>query len=775
MNTSILQKTIRLFKSNKLLFSINILGLSIGIASFIILILWVTKEKGYNTFLKDKDVYQVVTTYTVNGGIRSARTTSLPLVRAMSQDIPGITTVAYTKPADGLNLKTTQKQTRSNGRYASSSIFKIFPQPFLMGSPDRALDDPAAIVISADVAERLYGKDWRTQMDNNIISLENKEWLVKGVFESFPGNSTFRSDFFLPMPKDTNEHIGSYNYETYLKLESQINPQTVAAGINQKIAGITKSAVTLQAFQDIHLYSNFSNGIVDGGRILYVRLFTIAAFFLLGMACINFMNLYIASSFKRTKELSVKRIIGADRTSLVMQLVGEAYITVFIAIVLALVMVFLLLPSINVYLAENLHFPLQSWRFWLFIVGVFAVTGVLASIYPALRLTSFNPLSVLKSSQGAKIGGIGITKILFTLQFFISVFLIYIAFTTNRQVQYLLHKDLGYSKENIVGKKLSREEIEKIPVLKAELAAKSFVTSQTFSSSNLISGTPMTGDVTWTGKLPADSVRFAVLYTDKDFSATFKLKMLTGGFGAEYGADLPVVINKKAARIMGGEAAILNKTINVFGNNCRVTGIVDDFNFTSLYNPIDPLIIADYPAESEYIFARPVPGREADVVAYMETLGRKDNSGKAENYFWVEDTLHTLYKDEANLGKRSFLFSIVCILIALSGFFGLVNFSIIKRTREMGIRKIFGSAQHQIVFLIFRDFLKWIAVAALIAIPVSYMFLNNWLEKFPYRIYLNPASFVIPLLGMGAIIFLIVVFYALRLGRINPIRVLRDE
>ncbi|WP_440132727.1 ABC transporter permease [Chitinophaga sancti] len=773
MLSTFLQKTIRIYKSNRLLFLINTLGLSIGMASFIILILWVTKEKSYNTFLKNDSVYQVVTNYTVNGGVRSARSTSLPLIRAMGPGVAGVEAVAYTKPVSGGLIKAAGKQARSNGRYASADIFRIFPQPFLLGTADVALTDLSAIVISSSLAERLYGKDWRTQSENNVLALNQKEYMVKGVFESFPEHSTFSSDFFIPMEKDTNEHIGSYNYETYIKLNEKASAANVVNSINKKIAGLSAVSILLQPFRDIHLYSNFNNGKVDGGRILYVRLFMVAAFFLLGMGCINFMNLYIASSFKRTKELSVKRLIGAGRGTLVWQLISEAYITVFISVVLSLLFTFLLLPFINEYLSENLHFPIQSWQFWLFILGVFMVTGLLASVYPALRLTSFSPLSVLKSHQGAKIGGIGVTKILFTLQFFISIFLIYIAFTTNRQVRYLLDKDLGYNKENIIGKKLSPDEVQKIDLLKQELAGKSFVTSETFSSSNLISGTPMTGDVAWTGKTPADSVRFAVLYTDKDFVKTFKVKLLTGNAGAEFGADLPVVINKKAAKIMGGEVAILNKTINVFGNNCRVTGIADDFNFTSLYNPIDPLIIADYPSEADYIFIRPVPGREADAIAYLEKLGRND-SGKQESYFWVKDSLDTLYQDEANLGRRSFLFSIVCILIAMSGFLGLVNFSIIKRMREMGIRKVFGSSQQQMLLLIFKDFLQCIVIAVLIAIPVSYMFLNNWLDKFPYRIYLHPVSFLIPLVCMGFIIFLVVLFYSFRLEKINPIHVLKE-
>lgn len=778
MSTAILKKTSRIFSKNKLTFIINITGFSIGIASFIILMLWIYREKGYNQFLKDQHVYQVVTNYPVNNEIRSARATSLPIIRSISQGIPGIENIAITKTMDEVDIEMDNKQTRSNGKYANADLFKVFPRPFLAGSPEDALKDPAAIVISTDVANRLYGPEWRTRMDKGILTLsgdKTKEWQVKGVFEAFPEQSSFRSDFFIPMPKDTNEHIGSYNYEAYLKLNANTNTTDIGAKINQKVTSLSKASIYLQAFKDIHLYSNFDNGTVSGGRILYVRLFTIAAIFLLGMACINFMNLNIASSFKRTKELSVKRMMGAGRYALIRQLIGEAYLTVFIAIVLGLLLVFFCLPSVNTYLAETLTFPITSWEFWLFVAVLFGITGLVASIYPALILTSFDPISVLKNNKGTRIGGIGVTKILFTIQFFISVILIYIAFTTNNQVQYLLNKDLGYDKQHILGRKLTENEIQKIPLLKEELKSKSFLTSSTFSSSNLVTGCPVTGDVNWPGKTPNDSVRFAVLYTDKDFVKTFKVKRITKDPGTAFSADLAVVINRRAAKLMGGEDAIINKMIDVFGEKGRVTGIVEDFNFSSLYNPIEPLIIADFPPEAEYLFLQPVPGRETDAIAFMETLGRQNQEKKTENYFWVEDQLNTTYKDEANLGKRSFIFSIVCVLIALSGFFGLINFSIIKRMREMSIRRIFGSTQQQIVNLIFLDFLKLISVAALIAIPISYLFLHSWLEKFPYRIQLNPLSFIIPLLGMAGLILLIIIFYAFRLKTINPARVLREN
>lgn len=777
MSIATLKKIIRVFRTNKLSFALNSIGLAIGITSFIILALWIYKERNYNTFLEDKQVYQVVTNYTVNGKIKSARATSLPLIRSLAQDIPGIKTVAYTLAMDDVNLQAGSQVSTAAGRYSSPDIFTVFPRSFVLGTPTAALNDPAGVVISSDLAEKLYGRNWRKEMMTNSrpVSIGNKELMVKGVFESFPENSTFRSDFFLSMPKDENEHIGSFNYDAYLKLEQHTNTANVIAAVNRKIAKLTSSTLYLQQFRDIHLYSGFSNGKAEGGRILYVRLFSIAALFLLAMACINFMNLNIAGSFKRTKELSVKRMMGAGRASLVLQLVGEAYLIVLLAISIALVMTYLLLPYINTYLSENLSFPLRSYGFWLFIAGLLVTTGLMASIYPAMVLTSFNPLNVLKRQQGMKLGGIGITKVLFTLQFFISVLLICTAYVTNSQVQYLRHKDLGYNRKDIIGKKLSKEEMEKISLLKQDLETKNIFASHTFSSSNLVTGTPMVGDVKWNGKTPADSVRFAVLYSDKDFVKTFKVKMLTGSFGANLGADLPVVINQKAADMMGGDLNVLGKTINVLGSDCRVTGIVKDFNFHSLHSTIEPLIIADYPAEAEYIFARPLPGREADAVAYMDALTRNDHSGKAHNYFWVENTLDTLYRDEANLGKRSFLFSAVCIVIALLGFVGLVNYSIVKRLRELGIRRVFGSARHQIALLIFGDFLKWISVATIIAVPIAYLFMHNWLEKFPYRIALNVASFIVPLFAMATIILLVVLFYTFRIGKLNPASVLRDE
>lgn len=771
-----LKRTIRLIISNKLTFSINLLCLSVGIAAFVLLILWVQKESSYNKFLKDENTSQVVTNYLVNGTTTSVRATSWPIIKAIDKTIPEIETIGYTMGMEETTIATEEKKVKSAGRYANADFFKVIRQPFLSGSFATALNTPSSVVISSELAERLYGKDWREKIDNKTLLLNNQNQLkITGVFEKFPEHSTIQSDFFISYTPDSAEHIGNYNYEAYFRLNNNADRSIVISKINKQVAPLTKASLYLQPFKDIYLYSAFSNGVPDGGRITYVRLFTAAAIFILLMACINFMNLNIASSFRRTKELGIKKILGAEKKSLVKQLIGEAYVTVFISILIAFVTIYFTLNAINAYLAENLEFPLGSPVFWLFILGVFIVTGLLASLYPAFIMSSFNPLNIVREKKGIRIGGVGLLKLLFTLQFFISAVLIYITYSAHQQVQFLLTKDLGYNKQNLVCKKLSPEAIQKMDVIASELQSKSFLSNYTFGSSNLLSGGPVIGDVSWPGKLAHDSTRFGILFSDLNFVKTFKIPVTAGDFNKREGAEFAVAVNKKAAQLMGGEQNILNQVIDVWGEKGRVTAIVEDFNFNSLYSSIDPLIIGDYPAGAEYLFIRPIPGRESDAMAYMDELNKRYSPAQPESYYWIEDRINSLYKDEANMGRRSFLFSIICIVISVSGLFGLVNFAVARRMREMGIRKILGGNIFHIVGLVFKDFIKWIAIAAVIAVPVSVLFLNSWLEKFAYRIQLNFWSFVIPLLGMGLIILLIVLYYSRRLGKINPARILRED
>jgi putative ABC transport system permease protein len=730
----------------------------------------------YNTFLKDAPVCQVLTNYVANGQTTSVRATSFGLIHSFEKNIIGIAAVAYTRSVDETTVTAGQKANSASGRYASPGFFRVIPRPFLFGSPERALSDPSSVVISSAFAEKLYGKDWPEKIREGDLRITGlKQFRIGGVFESFPENSTIQSDFFIPNVPDSNDNIGDYNYDTYVKLSQGADPMAVSRRINREAGKLSAASIYLQPFRDIYLYSHFSNGGPDGGRITYVRLFIMSAIFVLLMACINFMNLNMASSFRLTKEIGIRRLMGAERSILIRQFIRKAYILVFISIIAALLLLYFLLPAINDRLSENLTLPLQSAYFWAFLAGLFLVTGLLASVYPAIMLTSLKPVNIIRMKNDIRIGKIGIHKGLFALQFFASAFLIYSAFTVNRQVHFIRHKDLGYDKQNILGKKLSAEEKKKMPLIKSDLQTTTLFSGVTFSSSNLMAGGPMTGDVNWPGKAASDSMRFSVLFTDKDFIRTLKIPLEAGNFGDGTEAEVPVIVNRRAAQLMGGEATILGKVIDVWGTKGRVTGIAKDFNFNSLFNLLDPLIIANFPTDADYLFTRPTPGREKDALQYLATANRKFNPGKPLDYFWIEDSLDAMYKDEANVGILSVLFCAVSIIISLSGLFGLASFSIRQRIREMCIRKILGDSVSHIIYLIFRDLIRWIFVAAIVAIPLSYILLYNWLQRFAYRIDLSLFSFILPILGITLLIGLIILYYSARIGRINPVTILRED
>lgn len=772
---------IRNFLKNKLSLLINILGLSVGLASCIILALWVSKEYSYNRFLPEqKPVFQIITNFEINNTIQSARATSYPIIQAIETEIPEVERIAYVQGWDEeYVISSDDKELTPSGRLVSENFFAVVDRPFLYGDKQDALQEPLSIAISASLAYKFFGPEWKKKVTGNSLILNGwKEVDIRGVFEDFPENSTIKIDYMLPLRISGEENIGNINYEAYVTTHPEVEMLALEKKINSLISDKTNYEIMLQPFEDVYLHSNFYNGKIDGGRIEYVRIFIVTAVFILLMACINYINLYIARVLDKVKEIGVKKVLGAHRYSLIKELLLEACLVATIAILLALVLVSVLTPFINYLSNSYLDLPFNTSNFWVGIVFLLIITSLIAGIYPAFLITSFNPITALQGKFNVKVGkGIGVRKILFAFQFFVSITLIFFTYGVANQLGLLKEKNLGYEKKNVICKKIAYDEIAKWPVIKEKITSQTFFSSVTLSSTDLLSGSPLTGDVHWPNKVAGDSSMFGIVFSDEDFFNTFNVPILAGKLPSSEsrGSNNVVVLSQKAAEKMGGIDYILNTSIEVWGEDVTVVGIVEDFHITSLYDPIQPLIIAALPTESSYLMAKVQDGKHREALDYLENLHNEHTPNQLFSYFWLEDSIERLYHNESVTEKVATAFSLLSILIASMGLFGLANFTIKSRVKELSIRKVLGANFSNIILLLFRDFAILICIAIALAIPLSYILLSNWLNKFAYRVEITLFFFLFPTVLMIGISLVTIIYHSVKVSLLRPSVFLSDN
>lgn len=763
---------------------INTVGLATGLGACIVIVLWVAAQYRVNKYLSEKSqICQVVTNYEINGSLQSARATSFPIISTLQTSVAGIATNCYARiEPEQYSLSTDPekpgKEIAARGQSVSPNFFDFFNRPFLAGSRKSALQDPLSVVISEGLARRLFGADWKvTALGKTIYFGGAKEADITGVFEDFPQASTVRFEYGLPLPLDTADNIGNLNYDTYVQLRENLLPAQVQDQANRAIKEKTQSRLYLQPFKDTYLYSNFSNGRPEGGRIEYVRLFILAAAFILLMACINFMNLYIAGSFKRAKDVGIRRIIGAKKSAIFLQFLSESVLLTGISFVLSLFAVILCLPWINHVVEDNLAIPYQSVIFWIGLVGLLIVTALLAGLYPASLFTSVRPATAVRANNEIKIGGVGMRRSLFVFQFLVSLALIIFTYGMARQIGYLESKDLGYDKRNLIYKELSQNERMHLTAIRQTLMTQQFVQGVTVSSLDLQNGGPMVGGVDWPNKPANDSTNFAVIFTDTAFTRAMKIPVILSSDQQPSftGNRVAVFLNESAAAIMGGREKIINHDIRVWGADGKVVGIVPDFHFNSLFSPIQPLILADFPSEARYLIVRVQQGRQQEAIEELAKIHREYTPSKMFAFDWLEDSFQQRYRNESNMDKIATLFSFLSVLIACLGLLGLANISVQKRTRELGIRKTLGASRYQIIILVFSEFSRLILIAILLAVPISWLLLANWLQKFAYRTPVSILTFGLPIALMVGIAIITLIYHAVRVTMINPISSIQEK
>lgn len=783
---------------------INVIGLSIGIAACMMILLYIDDELSYDKFNKKADqIYRVHTIGKLAGNEINISVSPPPLGETLVQDYPEVLQSTRLMPNKTMLIRYKDNVfNESRFFWADSTLFDVFTIPFVKGNPKTALAQPHTVVITESLAKKYFGSE---DPMNKIMSFEDgTPYTVKGVVKDCPPNAHFQYDIFasissLGMGKNLNWFNNSFYTYIIVKEGTSIpNLQSKLKKFAAKYAGpdLTKIfGVTyddfkktgnnyefiLQPLTGIHLHSHLDYELEANSDIKYIYIFSIIALFILIIACINFMNLSTARSMMRSKEVGIRKVLGSNKSQLIKQFLAESVLLTFLATLLAIVLVEVLLPSFGRLAGKQLH---ASFFDNIFIIPALLlavlIVGLLAGSYPALYLSSFKPVVVLKGKLNGA-GGSWMRNGLVVFQFSISIILFICTFVVYGQLKYVQEKNLGFNKDHVLVVQRAWALENKAATFKNELLNNSNILSA--SNTDNVPGRLFGQTVFRPENSPTQQQYIlAVMSTDYDFAKTLGLKFVDGRFfSKEISTDtLAVVLNESAVKSLGLKDPI-NKKILYPGNNPQETiaytviGVLKDFNYESLHQKIRPLAILLNTRQTAYLPIRIRPNDVAGTVSFVQGEWKKFVPNKPFEYFFLDDDFNSLYRSEQKTGEIFTAFSVLAIFIACLGLFGLAAFTAERRTKEIGIRKVLGASIPTVVFLLSKEFTKWILIANIIAWPIAFYFMSNWLENFAYRININPAIFVIAGLLALLIALITVSYQAIKVAVANPVRALRTE
>ena len=777
----------RNFKRHKSTFFINVVGLSSGLACVLFIYLWVNDEYSFDRYhIKDKNLYQVMNNINTDKGIETKYESPFQLAEAVPAQMPEVeyaVTVTPDRFFPKFTLTGNDKGVKGTGKFAGKDFFRIFSYQLIAGDPAVVLTTKNSVVLSESTAQRLFKS---TDIIGKTISTEipgfKVNGTVSGVFKDISVNSSERFDFVLPFDNlkaamGMPAGWGAEPFKTYLTIKNDVDIGRFNTKLTKYVAinaGNNDRTFFLKHFSDNYLYSRYENGIEEGGRIEYVKLFSLIAVFILIISCINFMNLSTARAEKRVKEVGIKKAIGVDKKFLIVQYLGESLMMTFISLILALIVVILLLPQFNIIIEKNLvlHFDTQLC---LMLAVITLVTGILAGSYPALYLSGFKAAVVLKGQFSSSIGELWTRKGLVVFQFSLSIIFIVSILVFYKQIEYIQNKNLGFDKNNVVSFEAQGEagqhpdafinEVKQLPgVEKASNMIGSLIVKDRRSQ----------GGLTWNGK----TIPSHALGVNYGMIETLGIRIKEGrSFSRDFSAANPqVVINQAAVEALGlgnPVGTIVNRNNN--NNGVEIIGVVDNFHFQSLHEKIEPVVFRLDNFGASTIVVKIKNGQEKETIQQLEKMYKAYNPGLTFDYHFLDHDYQALYTSEKQVSILSRYFAGLAIIISCLGLLGLASFTAERRIKEIGIRKILGSDVFGIVRLLSGEFVKLVLVAVAAGLPLSYLLTRKWLDGFAYKIDLEWWYFI----GAGALTVLIslmtVSFQSVRTAIANPVKSLRSE
>ena len=767
---------------------INITGLAIGLACSFFILIWVRSEVGTNRFHEDGHaIFQIRKHALFNDRIQTLDSMPKPLEAALRAEYPEISKAVNTVWPRQFIVTSENQSFRETGNYAGPEFFDIFTFPFLRGNPETALHEVNALVITDRTARKLFGENWQAKGDvlNQTLTIDHRsEFSIAGVIEDIPTNSTIQFDVLLPIQDFYQrnpwvEHWGNNNFPLYVKLKDG----TDAAVLNEKIAGAidahrdrpTGQTLFLQAFEDIYLHSTYRDGILVGGRIEYVQIFTAIGLFLLLIAGINYMNLATARSTQRAREIGVRKAVGAHRQSLFRQFMSESIVITGISFGLAALLIVILLPSFNELTGKQISLSDFSGYLILAMIGVALLLSLFSGSYPAFYLSSFDPIAILRGTF-RKAGKASLRQSLVVFQFALSVILIVATIAVYMQIHFIRTQNLGMERDNLLYIPLEGAISDQQNVFKQELLRQPGIASATVSSVNPLAIGSSTSDPTWEGKSEDDNSLFYIINADYDFIETMKMEMTAGrAFSKDFGADsVNYIVNEEAVKAIG-KNDILGESIDFWNQSGQVVGVVKNFNMNSFYEPIENTIIRIDPDEAGMLFVRTKPGEIQQAIESMESLHNRFNPGYPFQYTFLDQDFEATYRSETIMGTLASIFAGIALFISCLGLFGLSTFSIEQRVKEIGVRKVLGASVLNLATMLTSNFSKLVLIGALLAIPVAYVVVNQWLDNFADSIDLGVGVFLVAGAIVLGITLLTVGYQSVKAALADPVKSLRYE
>ncbi len=800
-----LKITLRNISRNKMYSALNIVGLAIGLACCILILLYVHDELSYDRFHENADsIYRVVPTFTTSERTMYLSTNAHVQGPMLKDDFPEV--LEYVR-FSGYRRRVLEYDnisfTEEHFLFADAAVFKVFSFDMILGNPEEALVNPNTIVLTEEMAKKYFGSD--DPMGKNITVNYDTLFTVTGVIKNIPSASHLKPDFLAsfstlglkPSTNINNDLLNQVNYYTYVQLQEgtdfRVMEQKFTDGINRRIGAMLKqlggsAELGLQPLTKIYLHSDRELESMQMGDITYVWLFSGIGIFILLLACLNFMNLSTARSANRAKEVGLRKVVGAQKTQLVRQFLGESMILTFISFILAIVLVLISMPFFrNISGKDILMNSLTNPAILVGFLGLFLIIGLIGGSYPAFFLSAFRPVEVIqgKLKKGAKSSVLRI--VLVSFQFAVSIVLIIGTFTVNTQLKYVRSKNLGYDKEHVIAIQLRDDETsQKYEAIKEAIQRNPNVINVSASTTSPL-GTSDFSAHHAVGK-PADEINmFWSQMVDDQYVATYKMEIVAGrNFSKDFTSDKEqsIIINETAVKKLGWQDDPTHQQIERFtgtGPNERrvynVVGVVKDYHFQSLHEEIQPMILYYTSPYGNFnlISVRIRPENVQETITFLETTWKQFDSQYPFEYAFVDDQYDALYRTEVRLGKLFSYFTTLAIIIGCLGLFGLTSFTTEQRTKEIGIRKVLGASINGIIYMLVRDFTKWVFLAVVVAWPIGYLVMNKWLNNFAYRANLGLWIFLSSALLALVISIATVSFQSIKAALANPANSIRTE
>jgi predicted permease len=802
--------TIRSLWKNKGYSFLNIAGLAIGIACAGLIFLWVEDELSFdNNNLKKNNLYIVKTNDKVDDGVFTHSSTPGPLAASLQATVPGIAnTCRMTEGDPSVMFKIGDKSVNASGNYAEASVFSMFTLPFAEGNAAKAFSQLHSIVITEKAAKKFFGT--AENIVGRTVRMDNaQDYIVTGVLKDLPENSTLQFEWLAPFKVWFDENSwaskwGNFGLSTYVELK----PGVAVADINKRFSNPfydfttqknESSASSVHVFlfgmNDWRLRNDFDNGVQSGkGRIQYVHLFSIIAWIILFIACINFMNLATARSEKRAREVGVRKVLGAGKRSLISQFIGEALFMAFLAAFAAVVIMALALPAFNLLTQKNLSLDLNNSAHIIALLLLTLICGFVAGSYPSLYLSSFNPVFVLKGLKLKSGSAAIIRKGLVVAQFSISIILIIGTIIIYQQIQHVKSRDMGYNKNNLIQIDGTGNTVKNFTSIRQDLLNTCVVENASLADHETISGGNNTTAIDWSGKDPNSIIIISQRLVNAEFMSTTQMHIVEGRdfqptdevlFTDDHQLKdstqvLNIIVTQSMEKLLGKGSAV-GKTLqrgqsNIRAYTMKIVGVIKDYVYGDMYGKSAPVIFYYMPQAANLMYVRITAQSDpANAIAKITAVMKKDNPAYPLQYKFVDDQFSNMFLSEMLISKLSRVFASLAIIISCLGLFGLAAYTAERRIKEIGVRKVLGASVSGIAALLSKDFVKLVGIACVAAFPVAWWLMSNWLMNYEYRIEISWWIFLIA--GVIAILIALITvsFQAIKAAIANPVKSLRTE